>query len=57
MATPQNGQTHLNNLSAIADELFEYVWSSCGVDTQRSNKLRNQAPFSLTSDQHLIHSL
>ena len=24
--TPQNGQTHSNNSSAIADELFECVW-------------------------------
>ena len=26
MTTPQNGETHWNNLSAVADELFECVW-------------------------------
>ena len=31
--TPQNGQTHSNNLSARADELFECVWPFCGVGT------------------------
>ena len=30
-ATPQNGQTDWNNSSAIANELFEYVWPFCGV--------------------------
>ena len=29
--TPQNGQTHPNNSSALADELFERVWPFCGV--------------------------
>ena len=29
--TPQNSQTYSNNSSAAADELFEYVWSFCGV--------------------------
>ena len=29
----QNGQTHSNNLPAVADELFECVWPFCGVDT------------------------
>ena len=29
--TPQNGQTHSNNFSATADELFECVWPFCGV--------------------------
>ena len=24
--TPQNGQTHLNNSSIVANELFECVW-------------------------------
>ena len=32
---PQNGQTHSNNLSALADELFECVWPFCGVDALR----------------------
>ena len=27
--TPQNGQTHSNNVSATADELFECVWPFC----------------------------
>ena len=31
--TPQNGQTHSNNLSAFADALFECVWPFCGVGT------------------------
>ena len=31
-AVPQNGQTHSNNSSAFADELFECVWPFCGVD-------------------------
>ena len=30
-ANPQNGQTHSNNLSAFADELFECVWPFCEV--------------------------
>ena len=30
-STPQNGQTHSNYSSATADELFERVWSFCGV--------------------------
>ena len=30
-ATPQNGRTHSNNLSATADELFECVGPFCGV--------------------------
>ena len=29
---PQNGQTHSNNSSATADELFERVWPFCKVD-------------------------
>ena len=29
--TPEIGQTHSNNLSAVADELFECVWTFCGV--------------------------
>ena len=28
---PQIGQTHSNNSSAFADELFESVWPFCGV--------------------------
>ena len=28
---PQNSQTHSNNSSAFADELFECVWPLCGV--------------------------
>ena len=35
MPTPQNGQTHSNNLSAIADELFECIWTFCGIGGQR----------------------
>ena len=29
--TPQNGQTHSNNSSAAADELFECVWPFVGL--------------------------
>ena len=28
----QNGQTHSNNSSATADELFQCVWLFCGVE-------------------------
>ena len=31
--TPQKSQTHSNNLSAVADELFECVWPFLGVGT------------------------
>ena len=31
-ATPQNGQAHSNSSSAVADELFEYVWPFYGVE-------------------------
>ena len=31
-ANPTKCQTHLNNSSATADELFECVWPYCGVD-------------------------
>ena len=27
----QNGQTHSNNSSVVANELFECVWPFCGV--------------------------
>ena len=29
--TPQNGQIYSNNLLSDADELFECVWSFCGI--------------------------
>ena len=29
--TPQNGQTHSNNLMATGDEFFECVWPFCGA--------------------------
>ena len=28
---PQNGQTHSNNSSPKADELFACVWPFCGI--------------------------
>ena len=28
--TPQNGQPHSNNSSAVANELFECAWLFCG---------------------------
>ena len=31
MPTSQNGQTHSNNSSAVADELFECVWPYVGL--------------------------
>ena len=31
MPTPQNGQTHLNNLLATANKLFECVWPFMGL--------------------------
>ena len=32
-ANPKNGQTHSNNSSYVAHELFECVWLFCGVGT------------------------
>ena len=37
--TPQNSQTHSNNLSAIANELLECVWPFCGLGIYRVNCL------------------
>ena len=42
MPTPQNGQTHRNNSSALANELFECVWLFCGVGAFRV-KVHNPA--------------
>ena len=39
--TPENGQTHSNNLLATAKKLFECVWSFCGCGTLRANTLIN----------------
>ena len=39
--TPENGQTHSNNLLATAKKLFECVWSFCGFGTLRANTLLN----------------
>ena len=33
--TPKNGQTHSNNSSEIADELFGCVWLFCGAGALR----------------------
>ena len=33
----QNGKTHSNNLSTVADELFEYVRPFCEVGAERIN--------------------
>ena len=38
MRTPQNGQTHSNNLSATANELFECIWPFCGIGAESANK-------------------
>ena len=35
MPTLKIGQTHWNNLLAVADELFECVWPFCGIGTLR----------------------
>ena len=35
MPSPQNDYTHSNNSLATDDELFECVWSFCGVGAQR----------------------
>ena len=35
--TPQNGQRHSNNSSAVVSELFESVWPFCGVCAYRAN--------------------
>ena len=37
--TPQNGKTHSNNSSAVADQLFEYVWPFYGVGAWRVKTL------------------
>ena len=37
MPTPQNGQTHSNNSSAVVEEVFECVWPFCGVGVSRVN--------------------
>ena len=44
MPTPQNGQAHLDNSSAVADELFECVWPFCGAGTERIKYDKNQNP-------------
>ena len=36
-SSPQNGQTHSNNSSAVVDELFEFVWPFCKVGAERVN--------------------
>ena len=38
--TLQSGQTHSNNSSAKADELFECIWPFCGVGAFQSLKGR-----------------
>ena len=35
----QNGQTHSNNSSAKADELFECVWPFCEVANYRVKRI------------------
>ena len=35
MPTSKNGQTHSNNLFAVANELFECVLLFCGVGAQK----------------------
>ena len=37
MSIPENGQTHANNSSAVADELFECVWIFSGVGAESVN--------------------
>ena len=40
MPTLQNGQTHSNNSSAVADRLFECVWPFCGIGALRVKKVQ-----------------
>ena len=42
--TQQNGQTHLNDSLATADELFECVWPFCGVGTKTVGNLDTTTP-------------
>ena len=44
---PRNGQTHSNNSSAKADELFEYVWPSVTLELKGLNNI-TCGPFSFT---------
>ena len=37
MSNLQNDQTHSNNSSAVAGELFECVWPFCGIGALRVN--------------------
>ena len=39
--TPQNGQTHSNNSSATANEMFHCVWLFCGVGAERVKSTLN----------------
>ena len=41
--TPQNGQIHSNNSSAVANELFECVWPLLGVGVQMLVKTKKYA--------------
>ena len=38
---PLNGQTHSNNSSATANELFECVWPFCKAGALRVNRLKH----------------
>ena len=44
--TSQNDHTHLSNLSATVDKLFECAWPFCGIDALRVNHCIRQ-----TSDE------
>ena len=45
-ANPTKGQTHSNNLSTTADELFECVWPFCAVSAWRVKIFRNHSHYS-----------
>ena len=40
MPTPNNGETHSDNSSATADELFDCVWPFCGVGAKESERFK-----------------
>ena len=47
--TPQNGQTHSNNSSVTADNLFECVWPFYGVGVE--SVLCSIYPFMLNDEK------
>ena len=55
MPTLQNGQTHSNNSSGVADKLFECVWPFCGIGALRvRNKSENAKSMWSTNLESLL---